>query len=257
MAERLALFVSGGGTTMNEMLKAMNDGRVSSDKIVPALVIASKPNIGAIDKARAFGVPVVVVNPQDFKGADGIDREGLGQANKKALIDHGATVATLNGYTPRISPIEIDYLGKDAIYNQHPADPRNFGQLYGRQTHAAVLHFSDNVERDIVTFATAQRADVRVDDGAVVVYESILVPKDTSSGRNLTPEEKEQGFIARVEHLQRDLVLPREHAGQILLVQQIGRHRVRELVVPNVVFANETDLLAQAKARAVQLFPRG
>ena len=258
MAERLALFGSGGGTTIGEILTAVDDGRINSRKIIPSVVIASKLEIGAIKKAREHGVPFEVVDPQDFKGLDGvIDREALGQANKQAMARHGVTVATLNGYTPRISPIEIDYLGRDAIYNQHPADPRFFGQLYGRQTHAAVLHVSDNIDRNIVTFATAQRADVKVDGGSVVLYESLPVPKDDSTQQDLTPEEEEQRFIERVQKLQRELVLPREHAVQILLVQQIGNHSVREVSVPSVIFDNELSLLAEARNKAVQLFPRG
>lgn len=255
MAERLALFVSGGGTTMNEMLKAMNDRRVSPDKIVPALVIASKPDIGAIDKARVFGLPVVVIDPQDFKGEDGIDREGLGQANRKALEKHRVTVATLNGYIPRISSIEIDFLDGE-IYNQHPADPRLFGKLYGKQTHAAVLDFSDNVERRIATMATAHRVTEQVDEGPIVVYETILVPKNSTSDSNLSEDEENERFKQRSADLQK-LVLPREHANQILLIRQIGDHSVAEINPPRVVFSNEGVLLERARARAVDLFPHG
>lgn len=53
MGERLAILISGGGTTMEQIGIAYQKGEVPMDI---ACVIASKPNIGAREKAIRLGI---------------------------------------------------------------------------------------------------------------------------------------------------------------------------------------------------------
>lgn len=79
MDERLATLISGGGTTMREIIKACQSGEIPMNI---ACVISSIPTAGGIEKARRLGIPehdIVVVNPDDFRGEDEkVDQYGFG-----------------------------------------------------------------------------------------------------------------------------------------------------------------------------------
>src|SRR5436309_2652017 len=55
---RLAILVSGGGTTLQNLLDHCADGRVSAAVV---LVIASRADALGLERARKAGVPAVVV----------------------------------------------------------------------------------------------------------------------------------------------------------------------------------------------------
>lgn len=61
---RLAMLISGGGTTMQAIIRAVKSGRLAGIK--PVCVIASTPEANGIDKALAEGIPaqdVKVIRP--------------------------------------------------------------------------------------------------------------------------------------------------------------------------------------------------
>src|SRR5215472_6571137 len=55
---RLAVCVSGGGTTLQNLIDRIRSGRLRAEVVQ---VVASRPDIGAIAKAEAAGIPVAVV----------------------------------------------------------------------------------------------------------------------------------------------------------------------------------------------------
>ena len=64
---RIALFISGGGTTMEAIIKACQNGTLKN--VVPSLIIASKKSAGGIEKARNLGIKdedILIINPKDF-----------------------------------------------------------------------------------------------------------------------------------------------------------------------------------------------
>ena len=56
---RIAVFISGGGTTLKNLIARIDAGQLSV-KIV--LVVSSNPNAGGLRYADAAGIPFVVVN---------------------------------------------------------------------------------------------------------------------------------------------------------------------------------------------------
>ena len=54
---RLAVCVSGGGTTLQNLIDRIADGRLQA-RVVQ--VVASRPGIGAIPRAEQAGIPVAV-----------------------------------------------------------------------------------------------------------------------------------------------------------------------------------------------------
>ena len=70
MKERLASLISGGGTTMQEIVKACQSGEVPMDL---GCVISSSSTAGGIKRAKDLGIPekdIVVIDPNNFRGED-------------------------------------------------------------------------------------------------------------------------------------------------------------------------------------------
>jgi phosphoribosylglycinamide formyltransferase-1 len=142
---RLAVCVSGGGTTLQNLVDRIAAGRLAADIV---RVIASKPQIGAIERAEQAGIPVSVVTrnqrtPDEF-----------GVAVFDAIRQSRADLVILGGFL-HLLPIPPDYEGR--VINIHPSlIPAFSGKGYhGRAVHQGVLdagvklsgctvHFADN-----------------------------------------------------------------------------------------------------------------
>ncbi len=242
MKERLASLISGGGTTMEQIIKACQSGEIPMDV---ACVIASKPDAGGIEKARRLGIPekdIIVIDPNKFRGADKkIDQEGFGSAILKELRQRGVTVVTQNGWLPLTPEHVIDEF-QDTMFNQHPGPVPEFGGIgmYGRRVHTTRLLFVRETKRDFWTEAIAQRVDKKYDQGAVVKSTRVdILPDDT------------------VDDLQQR-VLPVEHKTQIELLKDVARGTVKELArKETLIRPGEEHVLFLAKRTARLLYPHG
>lgn len=243
MTERLATFVSGGGTTMQEMIKECQSGKLPIDI---ACVLSSNPTAGAIEKARRLGIPerdIVVVDPGNFRGDNGkIDQEEFGYKIVQVLREHDATVVTQNGWLPKTPEIVINAFPWN-IFNQHPGPVPEFGGkgMFGRRVHTAVLLFNRMTRREEPwTEAIAQWVYCDYDQGPVVRSERVnIFSADT------------------VEDLQQR-VLPVEHDVQIQLLHDIANRDIAERAPrPRLVTPQEVPVLAFAKKVARLLYPNG
>lgn len=238
MSERLASFISGGGTTMEQIGIAYQKGEIP---IQPVLVVSSNPKAGGIEKASKLQIPHVVVNPDDFRGEDKkVDQEGFGLALLKVLKNYGVTVVTQNGWMPLTPEPVIDEF-KETIFNQHPGPVPEFGGrgMYGRRVHATRILFTRMTKRDHWTVATAQRVHKNFDQGAVVRATRVdILPDDT------------------VDDLQQR-VLPVEHRTQIDLLKDVASGNIREILVEKLVHLGEEKILFVAKQSARLLYPHG
>lgn len=238
---RFASFVSGGGTTMREILRAVREGLADAH---PALVLASESGIGAIEKAQESGMvapdDIVVLRRGDFT-----TREAFGEAILAACRDRGVDFILQNGWIP-LTPTNVIEAYDGRIINQHPAplDPGylDFGGrgMRGRAAIAATLYFAQTLTRPFFAEATAHLVADELDKGDLLKTASIAIDP------NETPEELQ----ARL--------LPVEHRLQIELLADVARgahaayKRTHRLILPE-----EEDLLAEAKEKAIAMYPRG
>lgn len=242
MAERLASLISGGGTTMREIVRAVQSGEIPDMEV--ACVIASRPDAGGIEKARTLGIPdkdIVVVEPGAFRGSDGkIDRAAFGKRLLAVLEDHGATVVTQNGWIP-YTPSNVIGAYNGRIFNQHPGDPVAFGGkgMMGKAVHAAVLEFQRLAGRTFATSVVAHHADPVLDGGAVVQRAKVPVLLGD------TPETLQERALSE------------EHRVQIELLQNFVRLQVQRLESEHLVAPEEIELLAEAKRIARERYPEG
>ncbi len=242
MKERLATLISGGGTTMQEIIKACQSGEIPMDV---ACVISSTPTAGGIEKARRLRIPdkdVVVIDPDDFRGDDKkVDPEGFGLKILKELKKRGVTVVTQNGWMP-LTPEHIIDEYSDTMFNQHPGPVPEFGGrgMYGRRVHAARLLFTRMTKRDHWTEAIAQRVHRDFDSGAVVKSTRVDILTDDT-----------------VDDLQQR-VLPVEHRVQIDLLKDVASGNIREITTKEMlVRPGEEQVLILAKRMARFLYPHG
>ena len=242
MSERLASFISGGGTTMQEIVKACQSGEVPMDV---ACIISSSPTAGGIEKARKLGVPdsdIIVVDPNEYRGDDKkVDQEGFGTQILKELRKRGTTVVTQNGWLP-LTPEQVVDEYPETIFNQHPGPVPEFGGqgMYGRRVHAARLLFTRMTKRDSWTEAIGQRVHKDYDQGVVVKSKRVeILPTDT------------------VDDLQQR-VLPAEHRVQIDLLKDVANGNIKAMTGRELlVRPGEEQLLIQAKRMAKMLYPKG
>lgn len=240
--ERLATLISGGGTTMQEIIKACQSGEVPIDI---ACVIVSTPAAGGIEKADRLGIPrerIILINPDNFRGDNGkVDEEGFGKMLLRALRKHGATVVTQNGWLPLTPEVVVNEY-PETMFNQHPGPVPEFGGkgMYGKRVHAARLLFTKMTKRDPWTEAIGQRVHRDYDQGVVVKSARVdILPADT------------------VDDLQQR-VLPVEHSVQIDLLKDVATGNIREVTTrASLVRPGEEQVLFLAKRVAKMLYPHG
>lgn len=240
MRERLATLISGGGTTMQQIIRACQSGEIPIDV---ACVISSSPTAGGIEKAKRLGIQdkdIIIVDPNDFKGDDKtVDPEGFGLRILKELRMRGVTVVTQNGWMP-LTPEHVIDEYHDTMFNQHPGPVPDFGGMgmHGQRVHAARLLFVRHTKRDFWTEAIAQRVHVNFDQGVVVKSTRVdILPSDT------------------VDSLQQR-VLPVEHRVQIELLKDVASGSVKKITKRDpLVRPGEERILFDAKKVARLLYP--
>ncbi len=175
MAERLVSLISGGGSTMQHIGRAIENNEIPGLEF--AGVIASDETTAAtgIQRALELGVPVFLCNPERFRGDDGqIDRYGFGQELIRDIKKVGGTVVTQNGWLPW-TPDNVIEEFEDAIYNQHPGPLPETKNLHGMQPHATMLDFVRKTGRNEGTEVVAHRVVSGMDEGALVGVRDVAI----------------------------------------------------------------------------------
>lgn len=162
--DKLVVMVSGGGTNLQSILDACADGRIGARV---AGVVASKAGVFALQRARAAGVPSVVICAKDYDSQQAHD-----EAVIKAIEDFGGQAVVLAGY---MSILGSALVKRFPIINIHPALIPSFcGKgYYGRRVHAAVLAYGAKVSG-----ATVHFVDEGTDTGPIIMQKCVDVQAD-------------------------------------------------------------------------------
>ena len=160
---RLAVCVSGGGTTLQNLIDRIRAGGLVAEL---AVVIADRPGIGAIDRAERAGVPCVVV-PRAV-----LERQAFGQAVFAAITAHRSDLVILGGFLSLL-PIPNAYHHK--VLNIHPALIPAF---CGRGFHGAAVHRAALEMGVKVSGCTVHFADDTYDTGPIVLQRVVPVLDD-------------------------------------------------------------------------------
>lgn len=127
---RVAVFASGGGRSLENLVLAARAGQVPIDV---ALVVVNKIGIGAVDRAAHLGIPSLVLDPdRKLSPADFARDAFLGVESLRCDL------VVLAGFL-RLLVIPDAWLGR--VLNIHPSLLPAFGGkgFYGHTVHEAVL----------------------------------------------------------------------------------------------------------------------
>lgn len=166
MKTNTAVFVSGGGTNLQALLDAQENGTVHDAEI--CLVVADREGIGAIERAKRAGVPVVVI---ERKGNPDFEKEAL-----RALKDYDADLLVLAGFLGILSSEFLEEFG-GPVLNIHPSLIPSFcGKgFYGLRVHEAALEYGVKV-----TGATVHFVNEVPDGGEIIRQKAVeILPWDT------------------------------------------------------------------------------
>jgi phosphoribosylglycinamide formyltransferase-1 len=158
---RLAVLISGGGTTMVNLQSCITAGTLRA-RIVQ--VISSRPDVKGIERANALRLPLAIVNRKDHA-----DTASFSTAVFGLIRAANADYVCLAGFLSLLS-IPNDYARK--VLNTHPSLLPSFGGkgMFGRHVHEAVLAHGCKVSGCTVHFA-----DQHYDTGPIIVQRTCPV----------------------------------------------------------------------------------
>ncbi len=180
--KNIAVLVSGGGTNLQALINAQNDGRIKQGLI--ALVLSSSPDAYALERARQNEIQTCIIDRTLYKS-----REAFSAAIAETLDKHEIDLVVFAGFNYILN----DELIRKYIYrmiNVHPALIPSFcGKgFYGLHTHKAVLKAGVKL-----TGATVHFVDEVADGGPIILQKAVTVYEDD------TPEILQQRVMEEAE----------------------------------------------------------
>ena len=178
--KKIAVFASGGGTDFQSIIDA--NEREQFCQIT--YLVASKPEIGAITRAKNHGIDVLVYEKDKF-----VDKEAFYDYVADELKAAGVEYIVLAGWL-FVIPASFIKKFESAIINIHPSLIPSFCGMgyYGLRVHTAAIEYGVKVSGATVHFVEAD-----VDGGAIIMQRCVPVEAED------TPEILQKRVLA-VEH---------------------------------------------------------
>lgn len=195
---RVAVLASGGGSNLHALLAyadALRDALGGARPYDVVLAASDRAGCGALDRARARGIPVAHL-PAPADGGALLDTLGA----------HDVGLVVLAGYL-KLVPAAVTRAFAGRVLNVHPSLLPAFGGagMYGRRVHQAVLDAGARVSG-----ATVHFVDEAYDRGAVVAQWPVPVFADDTPA--LLAER-----VLRVEHALLPRAVAAVAAGRVAL----------------------------------------
>lgn len=161
---RVGVLASGGGTNLQAIMDAMDEGRITNASI--EVVISNNKNAYALERARNHGIEAVCISPKEFE-----NRDDFHEAFLKKVDEYRLDLIVLAGFLVTVSPAMIQKY-RNRIINIHPSLIPSFCGVgyYGLKVHEAAL------KRGVkVTGATVHYVDEGVDSGPIILQKAVEV----------------------------------------------------------------------------------
>lgn len=160
----IVCLVSGGGTNLAAIIKAIEDGIIKNVRIKS--VISNNADAYALERAKSAGIESKCISPKSFSNRDDFN---------KALLDElrslNPDLIVLAGFLVNISKDIVDAF-ENKIINIHPSLIPSFcGKgYYGLKVHEAAL------KRGVkITGATVHFVDAGIDTGKIIIQKAVNV----------------------------------------------------------------------------------
>ena len=163
------MLVSGGGTNLQAILDAIDEGRVTNAQV--EVVISNNSGAFALERARRHGIEALCVSPRDYG-----TREEFNQALLETVDRYELDLIVLAGFLVKVPEIMIEKY-RNRIINIHPSLIPSFCGVgyYGLKVHEAAL------KRGVkLTGATVHFVDEGMDSGPILLQKAVeVLPGDT------------------------------------------------------------------------------
>ena len=177
--KKIAVFASGGGTDFQSVI----DANAKENFCTIEYLVASKPEIGAIKRAKNAGIQTLVFD----KTAE--TKEAFYARIAESLKKAGVELIVLAGW---LLVVPASFIGEfeNKIINIHPSLIPAFCGMgyYGLKVHKAAIDYGVRLSGATVHFVEAD-----VDGGAIIMQRAVTVENGD------TPEDL-QARILKVEH---------------------------------------------------------
>ena len=154
---KIGVLLSGSGTNLQAIIDAIAGG-LPTDIV---LVVSSRPDAYGIERARAAGIPTLVMNREKYADVLAADAQIV-----EALREAGAEYVVMAGYMRKVTSVMLDAF-PNRVLNLHPALLPSF-----KGAHAIADAFNAGVK---VTGVTVHFANADYDKGPIVAQRAITV----------------------------------------------------------------------------------
>lgn len=161
---RVVVLVSGGGTNLQSILDAVDNGKIKNAEVVG--VISNNANAYALTRAEEHNIPNECISPKNYENRDVFNDallEGVSKYNPDLIVLAGFLVAI---------PEKMVKAFPEKIINIHPSLIPSFcGKgYYGLKVHEAAL------QRGVkVTGATVHYVDEGTDTGKIIFQKPVMI----------------------------------------------------------------------------------
>ena len=179
---RVTVLVSGGGTNLQAIIDAVNNGTIKNTKLVG--VISNNAGAYALERAKKANIPSFCISPKDYES-----REIFNDALLAKVKELETDLVVLAGFLVRI-PEKMVHEFSHRIINVHPSLIPSFCGVgyYGLKVHEAAL--AKGVK---VSGATVHYVDEGMDTGEIIFQKAVEVKDDD------TPETLQRRIMEEAE----------------------------------------------------------
>ena len=172
---KIGVLLSGSGTNLQAIIDAAAEGL----PVDIVCVVSSRPDAYGIGRAKAAGLPVLVLNRDAYADPSAADARIV-----ETLQAAGARYVVMAGYMRKVTPVLLEAF-PDRVLNLHPALLPSF-----KGAHAIADAFEAGVK---VTGVTVHFANEDYDKGPIVAQRAVEVREDDT-------QDTLEARIHEVEH---------------------------------------------------------
>ena len=167
---KIAVCVSGGGTNLQAIIDAVENGTITNTEI--KVVISNNKNAYALERAKNHNIEGICISPKDYES-----RAEFNKVFLEKLDSYEVDLVVLAGFLVVIPP-EMIAKYRNRIINVHPSLIPSFcgTGFYGLKVHEAALSYGVKV-----TGATVHFVNEIPDGGQIILQKAVdILPDDTA-----------------------------------------------------------------------------
>lgn len=205
---RTVVCVSGGGTNLQAILDAIDNGKITNTEIVA--VISNNAGAKALERAKNHNIQGILMSPKEYA-----DREAFNEAFTARVCELNPDLIVLAGFLVRIPPQMVAKFS-NRIVNIHPSLIPSFCGVgyYGLKVHEKAL------ERGVkVTGATVHFVNEGMDEGPIIAQKAVYIEEDD------TPEILQRRVMEQAEWVLLPQAIDDIANGRIEIVDGHVKHK--------------------------------